>query len=860
MKFRIYIFYFVLLCAVTIAAGATAQNKSSADEGVSVMPKQTKQLFNQYCYDCHDANTSEGGVDLESLPLDISQDLPTAELWSKVLGEINSGEMPPRDSDQLSDLTKAKFLRMLSEKMVTARARLSDSGGAITMRRLNRREYAKTMFDLLGVEPDVRDLPSDEESGDFDTVGANLFLSSSQIETYRRIAKETLIKAIERRPVKRMRERSEAEDSVTVKMQEKFDKYADSKRRIDAYEASGKKNPKAFGFGDTGAISIAKREYEGEFPQIKSYLDEPLSKTGAPLILMPTHDSYVYSKLLRANSGGKYKVRARIGAFPDADRHDRYAQIGFKRYNVSKILKTVRVDGTVEDPQIIEAEVELPIDNAGIQFFVRQRRYSGGATHWNTFWSAEFHNQIGPPPKLWVDWIEFDGPIEAIKPTPIQKLFSVPKGKRVSPAQGFRRKLTQFATEAFRNKRPDKSYTDQLMQIFEAELAESNFKNAVAETLSIVLASPSFLYFPEPHGEAKDLITERELAVRLSYLLWSLPPDDRLLRLADSGLLSDPKVLNKQLQRMMVDEKFDAFITSFVPQWLGMERLDVFQFPPPHNPYFDETLRESARNEVYETFATIIRNGMPLQQMIKSDFVVVDDVLIDFYELPREPGEGFRKISVADDSPRGGLLGMAAVHMMGSDGIHPSIVERGAWVLRHVLDDPPPPAPANVPQLPHSGKDSVKSARKLLAMHTNAPQCAQCHQKIDPIGWGMQNFNASGRWQETEPVMVASKGNWRKKENPHLPIWDELKINARGNLPNGKKFKNFFELREAIAKEGRVFSEKYAKDMIAFGLGRPYSFTDEPLLNEMMQYAARTKNRASSYIIALVRSKQFRTK
>ncbi len=200
------------------------------------------------------------------------------------------------------------------------------------------------------------------------------------------------------------------------------------------------------------------------------------------------------------------------------------------------------------------------------------------------------------------------------------------------------------------------------------------------------MASPSFVYQVEQSNpeNGRDLSPD-ELAVRLSYFLWSAPPDEELLRLAEFGRLSDPAILASQTERLLQDPRSSAFIEGFVHQWLQMERLDMFQFNGVDFPNFDNAVRENARQELFQTFAYLLENELPLDKLLKSDFIVINDLLAGYYEIEGVEGHEFRKVSVPQNSLRGGLLGTAAVLAMGSDGQRSSPVERGAWVLRHLL-------------------------------------------------------------------------------------------------------------------------------------------------------------------------------
>jgi hypothetical protein len=344
--------------------------------------------------------------------------------------------------------------------------------------------------------------------------------------------------------------------------------------------------------------------------------------------------------------------------------------------------------------------------------------------------------------------------------------------------------------------------------------------------------------------------------VRLAYFLWSSPPDNELLSLAQKGKLYDEGILSAQTSRLLADSRADDFISGFTHQWLDMKRLDQFDFPAEFNPGFDETIRNSARLEVYKTIRYLLDNKLPMGKLLNADFVVVDNVMADYYGLEGVKGKNFQKVRLPADSPRGGLLGMAATHLMGSDGLRSSPIERGSWVLRHLLNDPPPPAPANVPQLERL-ENEVVNTRQMLKMHQEEAQCAQCHQKIDPIGFGMENFTAAGLWRTKETIRVEDH-TANKKKAVHKEY--KFAIDPSGRLPGGEGFSDFFGLKDAVAKREKAFSMGFTKALIAYSLGRPYNISDHNFATSITTKAAKQGSDFGAFIEALVQSKQFRSK
>ena len=264
----------------------------------------------------------------------------------------------------------------------------------------------------------------------------------------------------------------------------------------------------------------------------------------------------------------------------------------------------------------------------------------------------------------------------------------------------------------------------------------------------------------------------------MAYFLWSGPPDAELLQLAEQNKLHLPEVLRQQVDRLIADPRSDEFVSGFVHQWLDMERLDFFQFDVNLYRDFDESTRAATREEVYQSFAHLLRDSKDgrIGKLLKSDYVFVNGLLATYYGIEGVTGDEFRKVKLPADSIRGGLLGMAAIHAMGSDGIDSSPVERGAWVLRHLLNDPPPPAPPNVPQISRL-TDQVLTTRERLLVHQEKSQCASCHRKIDPIGFGLENFNAAGKWRTEDSYQVRDE---RAKAVGKRKIWT---IDAIRSIP-----------------------------------------------------------------------------
>ena len=1129
------------------------------------LPRKHFALIDSYCLDCHDGETQKGKVNLEALPFKVTT-IEQAELWQKVLNAMNAGEMPPENKRQPKNVEKADFLDDLAQTMVLARKKLSDSGGKITMRRLNRREYQNTIEALTGVRLNVESLPSDGGSGTFDTVGASQFISSDQFEQYLKLGRTAVDEAFvrhsarakptkvfrveleesvnpkklqiiknleetyqkkwlpwkegvdkaakapenqqivaelrkkhpnydadpllkykmagllkgapdprdyggsdpinavaalyspyrryhsymkhyvklphndrgaylqlsrgiqrfdihpdlkdvpsgtyklriragavkgsdpsrhfiqighpqklngtspgftkllsmqqisgtienpeiievnvefgertprvigiqERQPksAKLVREefdrhkqkngygtppaiwvdwmelegpiketagqtfRVEPESTVNVQsakdmkqMEQTYERYLGWKAGVDkaalapgnqkALEQIRKKHnltdlidnirlyqnanllkgvpdPKKFGFKDANDASFSYQGgYARKYAYLKHYAELPLSDRGTYLKLgwgiqridvTPPKDKLV---------PGIYKLRIRAGSVKDSDPNRHFIQIGHpqRRNGVpagfeGKPISGHQVTGTTENPEIIETTVEVRADTPR-EFGIQERQPEDRNLHRKEFFRIKKENGYGYPPAVWVDWIELEGPLPkaGTKSGLTHTLADNLIGPKESESERARKILSEFSLTAFRQVKPAPKFIDQLLALFKARrTAGEPFDVAIRTPLSVILASPGFLYLHEPSAEKqRRTLTDRELAVRLAYFLWSAPPDAQLLALAAKNTLHQPATLRQQVSRLLADQRSDEFVSGFVHQWLHMERLDFFQFDTKLHPEFDESLRASARREVYESFAHLLRDTESgrLGKLLKSDYVFINGLLANYYGIKGITGDKFRKVKLPVDSPRGGLLGTAAIHAMGSDGVESSPVERGAWVLRYLLNDPPPPAPPNVPQLSRLA-DKPITTRERLRAHQEEAQCASCHRKIDPIGFGLENFDAAGKWRTTEAHRIKTRRNWRTTKT-----WE---IDASGAFHNGPAFKDYFELRDLVAKRETDFARGFTEALIGYSLGRPFGFTDEDLALKILETVRKEQNSVSEFVHALVQSKTFRTK
>ncbi len=898
--------HLILSCAL-ITVWLTSAMHAGELPVVSVQ-KKSMLLLEKHCADCHAGELAEAGFRIDDLPLSIDNNA-TAARWQKVLNALNSGEMPPADVMPIDKTEKADFLDHLANTMVDARQVLADQDGKITMRRLNRREYGNTLRELLGVEINVNDLPADTGTGSFDTVGSGLYMSSTQFEQYLFLGREALDEAFEWEAAAGVEHKLRFEtEEITQKVADYIDHQVDAEKRGKAWmkevdkavadpknaaaieeiragplgshrdilyrnwkKLEGAPAPESFGFQtkENNADKALSASRPFHLPYHRYYMEQPAIDSGAYLAAPSVHPSLLDNATINllvpfSWPVGNYVVRFQVATTEHATKDRRFIEFGINP-RTQQAITVHEVTGTMDNPQVIEVPLTMTRSNkerANRSLFLREK---GTRDNWDQATriareGREENDGIGRTFTLWVDWME----IERIPRDPQQKapgmaaLHEIPLDDQSDqpPREILRAALKQFAVEAFRGDQPSAQYVDQLVSIYQSyrDLGEKH-SDALKDTLAVVLSSPMFLYHSEPSDQyTPRQLTDRELANRLAYFLWGAPPDRELEKLADAGELQSDEAILQQVARMLDDPRSTDFVDALTYQWLGLERLDFFQVNMDRHPRFDNSTRMEACREIYEMVEYLVKTDGKLTDLLSCDYAVINGVLANYYGIEEVHGDDFRPVPLPENSPRGGLLGMAAVHLMGSNGDTSNPVERGAWVLRKLLHDPPPPAPANVPQLARLAGKPLTTEQRLTA-HQEEPQCASCHRKIDPIGFGLENFDAVGAWRVND--------SYQAMDDNGKPVADgkiTWKIDPAGKLHQGPSFANFMELRKVIAGREEAFSRGFTEALIQYALGRPVGFSDEPLIDDIMQHARSDDYTIRSFVHALVTSKEFQTK
>ena len=623
------------------------------------------------------------------------------------------------------------------------------------------------------------------------------------------------------------------------------------------WKAAGgdEKRLKEFDFTDKSHAEFAKVVWDSNNRWFQQYLDRPLSKTGLYLDNTVQETCEHAIDLPADLATGDYVMRVKIGRVPDMPTERTFLSF-VEASPIDKddrtFLANKQITATLDQPEIIELPFQIR-PGGPRKFILMEKRPLKKEAISLPGRTRQITDAKQRDPVLWIDWIEWQGPLNKVE-TSSQAQPVIAAGEINA-----RTVLQTFAERAFRGKKPSTAFWDKLTALYDRRRkAGDTHEAALKEPLSVILASPGFLYLQEigspsftPNllpadqdgkrlrvkDQKQNQLSQPELASRLSYFLWSAPPDEALLA-AD---LNKPDILAREVDRLIASPKADEFVSGFVHQWLGMDRLDFFQFDTKQFRDFDESAKAAARREVYETFAHLLRNNGSLTKLLKSDEIHVNGLLATYYGIEGISGDAFQKVKLPANSPRGGLLGMAAILAMGSNGERTSPVERGAWVLRNLLHNPPPPAPPNVPQITRLENKLLNTRERLLA-HQEEPQCLQCHRKIDFIGFGMENFNAAGKWREIDHDPKT------KKDWP---------IDPAGQFHNGPTFQTFFDLRDQIAAKSENFAQGFTEALIEYALGRPYGFTDIAFADDIVKKAQAKDFAIREVIVALVTSREF---
>ena len=737
---------------------------------------QAAPFLAKYCNVCHGGDKPKADLNLTTFK-DESAIVKNRKAWTLIKDYIESGEMPPEEKLQPSEAEAAAFMAFITSTLAKVDCTSQNDPGRVTIRRLNRSEYNNTIRDLLGVDFHAADeFPSDDVGYGFDNIGDVLTLPPILMEKYLDAAEKIVEQAIVA---------GRGSSNGPVKLYEA--------EELPSTAGGSPYNDFARSLASESALSV-----QHTFPR-----------------------------------DGEYLLRARVfgqQAGPE--------QVKMAFVVDGKAVKTVEVAAVESDPKIYEFRAKL----------------RGGARRFGVSFLNDYYNEKDPDPSqrdrnLVVDSLEIQGPIQTVdSPFPESHkkiLFKMPT--KENRDEVVRELLAKFASRAYRRPITPGELARLVKFVDLAQQNGDNFERGMQVAVEAILVSPQFLFRVELDRSPKtgrrndpkrpttaSLIDEFELASRLSYFLWSSMPDDELLKLALDGKLRADGNLENQVKRMLRDPKARALVENFADQWLQIRNIKTVSPDRGKFPGFDDDLRTAMLTETEMFFGAVIRDDRSVLDLIDSDFTYLNERLAKHYGIPEIKGEQFRRVTLKGNE-RGGLLTQASILTVTSNPTRTSPVKRGKWILEQVLGTPPPPPPGDVPELDNQ-KTLSGTLRQRMEQHRSNPSCASCHARMDPLGFGFENFDAIGAWREKD---------------------GDAAVDASGVLPSGQKFRGPKELKAILKAKDKDFVRCLSEKLLTYALGRGVEYYDVCAVDAIVAGTVKNKYKFSQLVLEIVKSDPF---
>jgi hypothetical protein len=779
-----------LACAAsTVQAAAPVADESHSRWGV----------IEKYCFDCHNTTDWAGGAAFETMSFDtIAAD---AKVWESAVRKLRAGFMPPPGTEARPDQNTVDGLVNFLETRLD-QAQVKTAPGRVPLRRLNQREYANAVRDLVGVEPDVVSLlPPDNRKEGFDNDAAHLQVSPSYLDQYLSAARKVAQQAVGN---------PKAQPVSTI-----YGTLADMVIALAAEGLPGSGSQliykEGMPLGTRGGISFVH-----DFPAAGEY-----ALTIGDLASGRQIPRMEFSSTVIALLDGKEFFRTEVGGERDLKAIDQTQEKAVEAINAR--LRDIRFKAPAGQHRVavtflkranIESEERFPSDPP-----------EGGEERL-AFLSAM---QIRGPMK-----------IEGFAGSPSrQKVFICEPKNTAEERDCAHRIITTLAQRAFR--RPlSNDMLQPLLGFYSSGYQSGGFDAGVRDALAAILASPYFLYRIEGGDAASThTLTDVELASRMSFFLWGSIPDDELLTTAINGGLSQPEKLAATVRRMLADPKAESLATAFGFQWLNMAKLAEIEPDTRLFPNASGTLdpRPLLRRELALFLDSVLRSDQPVTALLTANYSYLNETLAQIYGIPTVKGGQFQRVTLPD-SKRYGLLGKGAVLMVTAYPNRTAPVLRGAWILERILGSPPAQPPPNVGDLkPVVGKPAT--LRERFEQHSSNKTCFACHGVMDPLGFALENFDTIGQFRTRDPDTGDA-------------------VDTAGVLPDGTKINGPDDLRRALTAHPEQFVQTFTEHLMTYALGRPVEYRDMPVVRDIVRKAARDNYRFASIVSSIVASDAFR--
>jgi hypothetical protein len=797
-------------------------------------------FLNKYCYDCHGEKKQKADRRFDFLTGSV-EDFKQQELWQEILDQLNLGEMPPEDERQPSERERLAVVELITQGIAESREKFAGKGSHTVLRRLNKFEYANTVSDLLGLNTEswnpAADFPADVIVDGFDNDGSELVTSGLLLEKYFPAAEEAIVRATNFG--------DKPGSKIYTQKSPFYFKGKESKGlpklfQVDRYRF----------VPETPYTDLYGRFYRGGH---LGFL--PLRRTEG----IPESGNYTIrvkaSAVTRTHSYGKILDDFRNGdplvmGFASVDRKGS-TSVGIG--NVTKSIPLTSFELTGAEPEWFEwtgylekgYEVEVRFRNGTAaakrlvrlllnkadEFpeFKRFAKMKDGGKGGLERWHGTLKAYRGPRLRVWE--VQVEGPlVEEWPPRGHVTLYGELKPENLEPRE-IEGQLIKFAKLAFRRP-PLDGELEPILEMVRAKLEEGlSPLQSLQLGFQTILSAPGFLYLKEGEGDLADYA----LASRLSYFLWSSMPDAELFELAKQGKLKDPKTLSVQVDRMLADPKSQRLTSNFLRVWLELDNIG--KMPPSKEfvSFYRDNLESAMRRETELLFEHVLKKNLSPREMLAANYSFLNRELAEHYGMPGLEGNEFRKVSLSGNQ-RGGILGHGSFLTASANGVDTSPVVRGIYVMNKLLDYTPPPPPDDVPEI-EPDVTGATTLREQLVKHRADATCAQCHNKIDPAGFALENYDAIGGWRD----------QYDRK----------LKVDSSGKLPNGQTFATNAEFRKLVVGQEDIFTRCLTKKLLTYAIGRQLNSSDRPDIDRISKEMTSKDKGLRDLIQAVVASESF---
>jgi hypothetical protein len=776
-----------------IGGGAAVWNEQRAHG-------QQWTVVEQYCFDCHNSQDFAGDHAFDAMSADRIAD--DAETWEAAIRKLRGGLMPPAGARRPDSESVAELVSWLENEIDSART--EPAPGRVSLRRLNRREYAYAVRDLIGLNIDAEALlPEDNVDGYFDNNADALQVSPAFIDQYIYAAREIALEAVGDR------------DALPV-----MTTYGDVANMVislppRADPGTGRQQHHLPGmpFGTRGGFVV-----EHNFPANGEY-----ELTIGDMAMAREVPRMEFENTVVALLDGEEIYRTNIGGEPDHKAIDQFLDSAVE--DINNRLRKIRFWATAGQHEL------------AVTFVHRSFAESDERTLTSALEGGQERIQAAHS-------LQIRGPLSVTgigeSPSRARIFTCLPDGTddEMSCATDI---VTNLAERAFRRPVEDGDLND-LMAFYQAGYQDGGFDAGVRDALSAILASPHFLYRAESGGGTGAVtLNDSELASRLSFFLWSSLPDDELLALAGESRLSEPDVLADQVRRMIADPRAIALVDDFAFQWLDLAKLDEIVPDRGAFPHASGVLdqRHLLKEELRLFVDSILRSDRSVVDLLTADHTFLNERLAMHYGIETVKGARFREVTLEDES-RYGLIGKGAILMLTAYPNRTSPVLRGAWILERLAGAPPPEPPPEVPTLPQNGRgEPARTLRARLEQHRENPTCFSCHGVMDPLGLALENFNAVGQYRSHDPDTLTP-------------------IDATGQLPDGTEINGPAGVRQALTEHPDRFVQAFTESLFTFALGRSLDYRDMPVVREIVRRAEQDDYRFETLVLGIVSSDAFR--